>query len=222
MKNKTVINVFIMIFLLVALSNFAFPWWTVNNSDSAFTEPMGKEVGISLENYIVTGAGYFLDSYAHTLLFMRKLELGGESSVKDEDTLLLLDAALKSITQANQTYLELKRRADNTPYNQPVIEALSTYDYEDFRLANGIEDKVFDRARDFLAKGDIRSIYGAMVDDTDSICKLLLRVKTQVNAGAFPLTFDVWKLDQAYSGTERFGQYVSRVFDAVTAAGTKN
>jgi hypothetical protein len=211
---------FVMIFLVVALSNMAFPWWTINRSDSAFEKSAEKNAASSLESYVVAGAGYFLDSYAHTLLFMRKLELGGENSTADPVTIQLLDSALSSIKQANLAYIQLKRLADTTPYHLPVIDALQKFDYENFCTLYGIEDKNFSRAREYLSKGDIRSIYGIMVNDTDRICRLLLQVKNQANAGTFPSTWDVWKLDQAYSGTERFGQYVSRIFDAVTAAGT--
>lgn len=219
MKSKIFLRMFVGILFILVLGSSAFPWWTVNRSGSGFEEPIGTVAAISIENYVVNGAGYFLDSYAHTLLFMKKLELGGESSVKDTDTVLLLDTALKVMEQAHKTYLELKSLADATPYNISVIDGLIKFDYDNFRTVYGIEDKNFDRARDYLGKGDIRSVYGALVSDTEIIIRLLLKVKAQVSAGTFPSTWDVWKLDRAYSDTARFGQYVSRVFDSLDAAG---
>lgn len=219
MKSKPLIKVFIGILFILTLGSAAFPCWLANGSGRGYEEPLGKYTAGSFEGYVAEGAGYFLDSYAHMLLFMKKLEVGGENSVKDTDTALLLDAALKSMEQAYKTYVELKRQADATPYNLAVIDGLLKFDYENFRTAYGIEDKSFDRARDYLGKGDIRSVYGAMVADTEIIFRLLLRVKTQVSAGTFPSTWDVWKLDRAYSDTARFGQYVSRVFDAMDGAG---
>jgi hypothetical protein len=197
------------------LGSFAFPCWVVNRSGGGFEEPTGITAAISIENYVVQGAGYFLDSYANTLLFMKKLELGGESSVKDTDTALLLDTALKGMEQAHKTYEELKSLADATPYNVSVIDGLIKFDYDNFRALYSIEDKNFDRARDYLGKGDIRAVYGALVSDTEIIIRLLLKVKAQLSAGTFPSTWDVWKLDRAYSDTARFGQYVSRIFDAM-------
>ncbi|MDQ1355074.1 MAG: hypothetical protein QG657_5383 [Acidobacteriota bacterium] len=219
MKSKKFLRMFVGILFIVWLGSSAFPWWTINRSGSGFEAPSGLTATINLENYVVQGAGYFLDSYANTLLFMKKLELGGESSLKEADTSLLLDVALKNMEQANKTYLELKRLADITPYNVSAIDGLMKFDYENFRTVYDIEDKSFDRARAFLGKGDIRAIYGAMVYDTETILKLLLRVKAQLLAGTFPSTWDVWKLDRAYSDTARFGQYVSRIFDALDGDG---
>jgi hypothetical protein len=71
--------------------------------------------------------------------------------------------------------------------------------------------------RETLVKGDIRAVYGLIITDAETIIKRLNQVKSQVDAGAFPSTWDVWQLDRAYSDSARFGQYVSRIFDALNS-----
>jgi hypothetical protein len=54
--------------------------------------------------------------------------------------------------------------------------------------------------------------------DTGNIPDLLKRVKEQVDAGVFPSSADVWKLERTYSDSLRFGQCVARVFEIILAA----
>lgn len=200
---------------IIALTVNAFPHWLANGSGRGFEDPGESSAAISLEDYVVQGAGYFLDSYAHTLLFMKKLEWSGKNGAVDPGSVPLLDRALKSMELAHHAFSQLKRLADITPYNAAVIDALCKFDYDGFRAAYGIEDKTFDRVRDYLSKGDIRSVYGDIVTDTGTIIELLKEIKEQVDAGVFPSTWDVWKLDRTYSAAERFGQHTARVFDAI-------
>jgi hypothetical protein len=215
MKSKLVVKTFVGILFIVWLGTSAFPVWYVNKSGGGFVDPGVSTASVGLEDYVVKGAGYFLESYADTLLFMKKLEVGAENSLKDADTALLLDTALKNMEQAHKTYLELKRLADITPYNTAVTDALIKFNYDGFQAAYSIDDRVFDRVRETLGKGDIRAVYGLIIIDAETIIKRLNRVKSQVDAGAFPSTWDVWQLDRAYSDSARFGQYVSRIFDAL-------
>lgn len=217
--NLKKVKLFTVILFILILGSNAFPHWYVNKSDVGFASTGVSGAAVYLENYVVEGAGHFLDSYANTLLFMKKLELSGKDSAVDVEAALLLNNALKSMEMANRTFLELKRLADITPYDTAVTDALRQFDYDKFRAAYNIDDKIFDRVRDYLGKGDIRAVYRDIAIDIDTIIKRLKQVKTQVDAGIFPATWDVWSLDRAYSDSERFGQYVARVFDAL---GTNN
>lgn len=214
-KKRFFLEMAAVILVTAVLGIDAFPRWVANTSGKGFDGPGENSAAISLEAYVVEGAGYFLDSHAHTLLFMKKLEWNCKSGMVDAEAALLLDKALKSMEQAHAAFSELKRLADTTPYNTAVTDALRKFDYDAFQAAYGIDDKIFDRVRDCLGKGDIRSIYGDIVTGTGKIIQLLNRVKDRVDAGVFPSNWDVWKLDRAYSDSQRFGQYVSRVFDTV-------
>jgi hypothetical protein len=213
--NHKKVNMFMVILFLAMLGSHAFPHWYINKSDSGFAGAGVSGTAVCLGDYVVDGAGYFLDSYANTLLFMKKLEWSGKDGAAMAEAAPLLDSALKSMETANRSFMELKRLADMTPYDSAVTDALRQFDYNGFRAAYNIDDKIFDRVRDYLGKGDIRSVYRDIVIDTETIIKRLKQVKTQVDAGAFPVTWDVWNLDRAYSDSVRFGQYVARVFDAL-------
>ncbi len=215
MNRKKILKKAAGILFIFALSVNAFPHWLANGSGKGFEDPGESSAAVSLESYVVEGAGYFLDSYAHTLLFMKKLEWSGKTGVVDAESILLLDRALKSMELAHDAFSQLKRRADTTPYNTAVTDALRKFDYDGFRAAYDIRDKTFDTVRDYLSKGDIRSVYGDIVTDTGTIIKLLKEIKEQVEAGTFPSTWDVWKLDRTCSAVERFGQHTARVFDAI-------
>jgi hypothetical protein len=214
-KKRFFLEMAVVILMTAVLGIDAFPRWYVNGSGKGFDDPGENSAAVSLEAYVVEGAGYFLDSHAHTLLFMKKLEWGGKNGLVDAEAAPLLDSALKSMEKAHATFIELKGLADTTPYNTAVTDALRQFDYDAFRAAYGIEDKTFDRVREYLGKGDIRSVYGDIVTDTGTIIELLNRVKDRVDAGVFPPNREVWMLDRAYSDSQRFGQYVSRVFDAL-------
>jgi len=213
--NSQKVKLSIVILFVIILCSQAFPHWYVNKSGGAFVDPGSGVAAVRLEDYVVEGAGYFLDSYANTLLFMKKLEWTGKDNASAAEATPLLENALKSMESAYAAFTELKRLADMSPYDTTVTEALRKFDYDGFRAAYRIDDKIFARVRDYLAKGDIRSVYRDIAADTGTIIMQLKLVKTQVDAGAFPSTWDVWKLDRAYSDSERFGQYVARVFDAL-------
>ncbi len=218
LKKHSILKIIAGILFIMTMSVTAFPWWYANHSGRGFDGD--GESSISLEDYVIEGAGYFLDSYANTLVFMKKTELSGREGMDYQESALLLDRALKSMEQANNTYIHLKELADGTPYNPGVIDALKRFDYDAFRETNGLDihDRIFARVMEHLGKGDIRSIYGDIIVDTGNILNLLKRVKEQVDAGLFPSSADVWKLQRTYSDSLRFGQCVARVFEIILAA----
>lgn len=215
MNCKTVLKVMTGLLLIIALGINAFPRWLANGSGKGFDDTGEGFAAVSLEVYVVEGAGYFLDSYANALLFMKHLESMDKNAVNDTEAVSMLNNALRSMEKANAVFKQLKFLADVTPYKPAVTDALCKFDYEAFQAAYGIDDNIFDRVRDYLGKGDIRAVYGDIVTDTGTIAALLKQVKEQVDAGIFPSTWDVWKLDRAYSDSQRFGQYAARVFDAL-------
>ncbi|MCP5047178.1 MAG: hypothetical protein GY940_08400, partial [bacterium] len=163
------------------------------------------------------GAGYFLESYSDTLLFMKKVELSGRDGLDHGELSAMLGSALTNMEQANKTYGALKQRADGTPYNTAVTGSLQGFDYVGFGAANGLEKGVVDRVKNFLSKGDVRSVYREIVMDTGTIAGLLKELKEQVDGGAFPSIKDTWKLNRAFSQSLGFGQCVAEVFDRVLA-----
>ncbi len=216
----TVLKIMAGVFLCSILTVNSYSLWINNKSGLGFCEGCGDSAPSStmtegtstIGDYIVRGAGYYIESYAGVLQFMQKVELKEQSGLNYEELKVILDKALESMANANTTYVSLQQLADNTPYNYAVIEELKDFDYDRFSKDNGFRADTFSRVKKYLGKGDIRSIYGEMVLDTGEILALLHRLKLQVDAEEFPSKEDVWKLSPMYAGTQLFGQYVSQVF----------
>ena len=214
LKTKSSGIMILGIILLVLMNTNVFPCWISNTTGDGFVDGGDAEsrTASAIEDYIVDGAGYFLDSYDKVLVFMKKTELMDKQSVSNEELASLLDTALAQMQLANDTYVNLKMTADNTPYNTVVIDALKNFNYDAFKEKNGLNGDVFKVAAKYLSKGDIRGVYGKTLEDTGKIIDLLNQVKNKIDAGVVPPLNEVWKLNQAYSQSLLFGQYVTQVF----------
>lgn len=215
-KTKTMSRIIIGVLILILFKFNTFSVWYVNGSEGGFVGSGDEnDTGTTIGDYVVDGAGYFLESYTNILDFMKKVEWSQKQVVSNDELVKLLDTALDNMKQANQTYIGLKQLADTTPYNYAVIDALKSFDYDGFQVEKNLNDGIFTGVRNYLAKGDIRGIYGKIIADTEQIVVLLNRVKENVNAGVFPPLKETWKLNQSYSQSLLFGQYIAQIFDCI-------
>jgi hypothetical protein len=217
-KRFDVAKVLIFICMVICVNVKGFPYLIQNETEGGFGGEGDGATTASvsgLEYHIVEGAGHYLASYANALLFMQKTELTETRGLNLEELKDYIDKALESMTRANSNYFSLKQLADDTPYNMAVNEALKSFDYDAFKEENGLRTDMFDLVKKYLKKGDIRGNYGEVVTRTAELREILAALKAQVDAGLFPKISDVWKLNQAYTDTFLFGQYVAQVFDRV-------
>ncbi|NIM14700.1 MAG: hypothetical protein GTO45_22145, partial [Candidatus Aminicenantes bacterium] len=63
---KASISIIMGVFIVLLLGVNSFSCWFANGIDK------GSDGETTIQNDVVNGAGYFLDSYANTLLFMKK------------------------------------------------------------------------------------------------------------------------------------------------------
>jgi len=212
---KLLLGLIIMIIMNIQLLS----WWYVNGSGNAYNPPPspGFEVTgtVSIETEVARGAGYFLEAYADTLLFMNQVELSNLKGMDYNHLQSLLDNALKHMTQANATYTRLKAKAEYTPYNPVVIEALRNLNYEEFGLTRNLNREIFAEVQTYLAGGSVTEMYGKLISDMEVIIKLITLVKENIDNGQFPSTPQVRQLNQAFSVSLLFGQYVAEVFEAL-------
>jgi hypothetical protein len=206
-KQQTMAKITIGVFFILLLNFNSFSYWVANYSDNGFNGD-----GESMSNYVALGAGYFLDSYSNTLLFMKKTELGVYQGMSYEELGKILDSALSSMNTAIDTYANLKQAADRTPYNPFVIASLKSFNYASFQEEQGLDANVFSEVKMYLVNGDIRGVYVKVLSDAEKIRGLLLTVKASIDEGQFPELNDVWNLNQTFSRALCFGQYVSMVF----------
>ncbi len=218
-KKLSIPMIFVFTFLILFLSTNIFSLWYLNYSDIAYGGD--GESSPAMSGLIIDGCGYFLESYANTLLFMKKIEWSGKTALDYDELKNILEKAMDNMKSANETYVNLKQAADAAPYNPAVILALKNFDYDGFKEANSLNGDVFNQVKGYLVKGDIRGVYARILLDTENLIILLERIKVQVDTGDFPVIGDVWNLNHAYSQSLLFGQYLSRVFYRLTTNGTR-
>jgi hypothetical protein len=194
-----------------------FSYWYANGSECAYDcDCEGLSASISpIDQYIVEGAGYFLDSYSYTLQFMRKVELADHQGLNYPELSQILDSALINMEQARYTYKLLKEAAEITPYNPIVIEALKNFDYDRYCEINGLNKEIFNGVKSYLIDGRVTGIYGKLLADMDAMLFLLKLIKKNIDNNLFPPVKTVRKLNQSYSTSLLFGQYVADVFESL-------
>jgi hypothetical protein len=218
-KKYSILRVLLGIIMIIFLNLNSFSWWYANHTNNAYGGD--GESSPAMSGLIIDGAGYFLESYANTLIFMKKIEWSGKTALDYNELKNLVDKALDNMKSANETYVFLKQAADAAPYNPAVIDALKHFDYDGFKEANSLNGDIFNQVKGYLVKGDIRGAYARILLDTENLIILLERIKVQVDAGDFPVIGDVWNLNHAYSQSLLFGHYLSRVFYRLTTNGTR-
>lgn len=189
-----------------------------NESQRGFDNPpmapgvAGIKSNSTIENYVVRGAGYFLNGYADTLLFLNIVELAKlEGPQFDRLTKIISDAAV-DMENAYATYAALEQEAGQTPYDPNVIRQLEMFGYKDFMEKNNLAPIIFKKVEGYLGKGDVRGVYHYLYTSVESILSIQYRVKAAVEEGKFPAVADLWMLNQTYSETLLFGQYVAQIF----------
>jgi hypothetical protein len=172
----------------------------------------GVKANSTIENYIIKGAGYFLNGYADTLLFLNTVELAKlEGLPYDQLTKIITDAAA-DMENAYVTYAALEQEAAHTPYNPGVVRQLEIFDYDGFMAKNNLNPVIFKKVEGYLRNGNIRGVYHYLYTAVESILQVQYRIKAAVEVGKFPDVADLWILNQTYSEALLFGQYVAQIF----------
>jgi len=93
-----------------------------------------------------------------------------------------------------------------------MIDQLMKFDYDGFRIKNGLNEPIFEKLRTFLGRGDIAGIDDAVIANMDSILSRLYELNVSVDKGMVPEVALIWRTNQAYTEAQLFGQYMSEVF----------
>ncbi len=210
LKLKVIVGIGILVFC----SQYSFSIWVVNSLPIIYDGTDDSQN--SLDNYVIDGAGYFLEAYSNTLLLMKKIEWSNKEGLKTDELKLLVSHALKNMEAAREAYGNLARAADNTSYNPAIIEKLKNFDYDAFQKANGLNPTIFALVKAYLGNGEIRKLYYDFSSAVEEITGLLKQVKDQFEIGNFTPVKEIWKLNGLFSESLLFGQYVSQVLYGVS------
>jgi hypothetical protein len=198
-----------------------------NDSDQAFvTGDTGGDsgnrlvesnlvTGPSLRDYLIDGAANFLDSYSHTLAFLKEIELGELQGLDFIALNSLVDKAISVMEASSLSYANLRQLAYNTPYNEDMIRELMTFNYTAYLKSNDLNRIVFKEVQFYLQHGDVRGAYDKMWLDTIYILDVLHGIKSTISSNTMPEGAPLWKLNQYYSESLLFGQYMAGIFSEI-------
>lgn len=206
----------VSILMLLHLNLTGIMWY--NHTDLSFQESVGEGSYPSkkkIREYLINGAGYFLESYSDYLLFLNKVELAESRGFDWNELRLLLDCVIEKMKQARNEYKQLKQKADVTPYNQFIINQLSNFDYDAFADREGLIKPIFIEVTAFLSKGQIREMYGEALSHIEHILTMANAVSKKLEAGEFPGVSNLHTLNQAYHQYMLFGEYAAGVFQRI-------
>jgi hypothetical protein len=194
LKLKVIVGIGILVFF----SHYSFSHWVVNSLPIIYNG--SDDYKASLDNYVIDGAGYFLEAYSNTLLLMKKIEWSSKEGLKTDELNLLVENALENIESAREAYANFIRIANDTPYNTAILEKLKSFDYDTFQKENELNPEVFSSVKSYLANGEISKLYYDFSSAVEDITGLLKQVVKEI-----------WKLNGLFSESLLFGQYVSQV-----------
>ena len=218
-NKKLALKLSVFLFVIMGINMMSFGLIMGNRGDCAFGG--GGEKGGSIKSYIIEGAGYFLNSYSDSLLFLNKIEMSETNGVDYNEIRGILYSAIENMENAKDAYSNLKQAADNTPYNQAMIDQLLSFDYTGFQSEKGMNESIFKTVESYLSKGDVRGFFTLLLSNSEQILTRLYTIKESVDTDTFPGLSNLWRVNQVFSETLFFGQYGSEVFFEIIGK-TKN
>ncbi len=166
----------------------------------------------SIEEILINGAGSFIQANSDIHTFSKKYEM---SDLEGPDFNGMYNDANDAISNLEMTayyYSQLVSKANNTPYNETVINTLQAFDYDGFRQENGLIKPIFDDVAGYLSTGDVRGVYSRILNDINGLLNRLYTVRWLLYWGYLPDNKTMWDLNQDTGKIYLFGQYASRVF----------
>jgi hypothetical protein len=170
--------------------------------------PSGESL---LGMYLVEGAGYILDAHSGVMDFINRFEMAELNGADYTEMGDILHQVIDNLENAGNIYIMINFIAENTPYNEEMIDRLKTFDYEAFREKNNPYPGVFDRLKGFLVIGDVRGVFAEVSKNIDTLLYQVYALKESTDGAKLPVVRSVWQLNQSFSENLFFGQYFSQI-----------
>ena len=203
-----------MIFAVAPSNTFAYI--CANGAGGVFDDGTGGESAVCsgnfIENYIIEGAGHYLEAYSTVLYFLNRVELANDGGIDFFTWQWLLYKAITQMDRAKAVYDTLIIEAEATPYNELVLLELKNFNYSQFRVDNGLKIEIFQETEAYLQPGNITGVFKRIRANFQDIISRLETIRGEVYQGKMPALASLWDLNELCSSTLLFGQYVSRVF----------
>ncbi len=219
MRLKNFIGAVFTVVLVFVLVSPGFSMMIGNTSGISFSEEGTDSSAIArtssssgIEDLVIKSATHFLQGKAHVNLLASRLEAADHDGVCFYEYQTIIDDALDNMKTARYYYQSLVNKANNTPYNQNVIDQLKNCDYESLSKEWGVNESSFNQIKNYLEAGDVRGAYVQLYTYTDNIVKMLETIQNDVYCWNFPETANIWNLNQECAQMLLFGQYMAQIF----------
>lgn len=211
-KQKILTAMFFVALITLNLNGY----FVFNETEGAFNptpcEDCVNYAAPGLEQLIVAGAGYFIQSNSDYQLFLKTIEMSGIYGVDNEDLANKIDNAVKNMELANETYYQILQVSNLMAYNPTVLEKLKYFDYDFYQYVNRLNPAIFKQVEKLLKSGDVRGCYQRFYTATSEILERLRTIKASMDTLTLPKIPDCWRLNQLYLEMALFGQYTAEVF----------
>ncbi|NIM12759.1 MAG: hypothetical protein GTO45_11695 [Candidatus Aminicenantes bacterium] len=218
-KKSFILNIFIVSIICFTLSfNIGFTRIKSNGAGGGYgggggesTDGTGQN-NMTIENYIVEGAGHFLRAKKDIQKLLEIVELQDIQGIGFDNMNRVVDNALVNINHAIETYDSLIETAEATPYNESVLNKLRYFDYFGYMMENVLNWIVFNKVEAYLRNGNITGVFKHSRSMFLEVRQLLNNIKEEVSMQRLPEISVFRKLNETCDEISLFGSYVARVF----------
>ncbi|MCP5047387.1 MAG: hypothetical protein GY940_09470 [bacterium] len=221
-KQKRIVLLFVLAVLALNVSP-AFAYIDSNGAGTGYGDgdpPPGGGTSYagtySIEDYIETGIGYYLDAKGDVDGLLAMVESQDSGPVSSDQLRTAVESALGNMDYALVTFNELIGKAEATPYNPNVTAILNEFDYNGFGLGNGLNSVTFAEVEGYLKQGDITGVFKRKRADFLAITTALNSIRSEIDNNNIPGLPGLWELNETFSGSSLFGSYVARVFKEIS------
>ena len=199
-----------------------YPFINFNGAGGGYgSSGQGESPGIqaveyqSIEYYIQAAGTYYLEGNSHIQTLLKLVEQQDLHGIDYSMLQSEIKRALVSMQMAKDTYGQLIRKAEATPYNETVLLQLRDFDYESFMEKNGLNPVLFNLARQYLQNGDITGMFKRTHADVTVMIDLLVKIRDIVSQYSLPYISLFRQLNETQALSSVFGSYVARVFSEI-------
>jgi hypothetical protein len=212
------------VFCLASMELFPITWWNwegvvyygTGGGGLHDSNPNYNGTGsISIETYVIEGAGYFLNGYSDMLKFSNRYELVDLNGVDFTDMEKILDGAIFNMEKSKEAYSGLLLKAESTPLNPQAIEKLMRFDYNSFARKHAVNRPIFNEVITFLRKGNIDGLNRYNYSNISSIIEKLRVLKDDIASNRLPDVMKIMELNELFSRNLIAGQYGASIFGSI-------
>lgn len=169
----------------------------------------------SVEYYIMTAGTYYLESSTQVQTLLKLVEQQDIQGINYTEMQSVVNRALNDMQMAKDTYEQLIRKAEATPYNEAFSAKLKNFDYESFAVKNSLNPNLFDLVRLYLQNGDITGMFKRTYADVTNMIDILYKIRESVSQNLMPDIGLFRQLNEKQALSSVFGSYAARVFSEI-------